>query len=278
MKRIGRATACTVVTVMVGLAGCETPGRSGSAAGARGGGGFAGGGGEAWTIECLALMGDFHRANAEQIAGVLRETPGINKSEVRVVNAGDVSRVFYGTYYRDIDRLRDERDLPPQLAADLALIRDLADGRGRRMFTAARMVPKPLEDVGPPEWNLLAADGVYTLQVGVFFPSNKVKDYKAAALAFVRELRSRGYEAYYYHTKARSMVTVGSFGPEAIRRSGDRSNVTEYSAKIRRMQRDELLQYNLTNGAVWYQIHEGQKLPVRSQLVRIPQEERMWRE
>ncbi len=257
------------VVALGAVCGCETTGGSV-------GRGFGRRSGEAWTIECLAMSGERHRVHAEQIAEVLRVTPWVDKAEVRVVSETDISRVYYGMYYRAIDRLRDERGLPAKLASDLGMIRDLTDGRGLRMFTAARMVPVPLADVGPSEWNLANAAGVYTLQVGVFFQTKGVANHKSAAVVFVKELRARGYEAYYYHTDSKSMVTVGVFGEEAVNRRKDGTNITEYSSRIRRMQRDELLKYNLTNGAVWYQIHEGQKVPVRSQLVRIPQLQGAW--
>lgn len=268
--RVKRIELLVIGLALGAVCGCETPG------GKSGGGGFAGGSGEAWTIECLALMGERHRLNADQIAQVLRDTQGINKSEVRVSSERGVSRVYYGTYVREIDRLRDERAMPTQLAADLGMIRQLTDDRGRLVFTAARMVPKPLADIGPDDWNLANANGVYTLQVGVFFSTEKVPNYKSAAVSFAKELRSRGYDAYYFHTLSQSVVTVGVFGEEAIARRKDGTNITQYSSRIRRMQRDELLKYNLTNGAVWYQIHEGQKVPVRSQLVRIPQRDGDW--
>ena len=44
----------------------------------------------------------------------------------------------------------------------------------------------------------------------------------------------------------------------------------ELAAKVRDLQRKENFRYNLTNGAIWHAIIDGQKAPVRSLLVLIP--------
>ena len=223
--------------------------------------------GEPWTIECLELPGPDHQTHATAIADVLRGTDGIDPEKVRVRHADDGSRVYYGRYLRRIDRLRGIRDIPEALRRDLEMIKELYDDRGRRIFLGARMVPMPIEDKGPPEWNLENVEGEYTLQVAVFFAAPEVPDFKQAAVSCARELRASGYEAYYHHGRSKSIVTVGVFGPGAVVRRG---NVIDYSDEVRALQRQENFAYNLTNGAVWTASVDGEQAPVRSLLVRIP--------
>lgn len=227
--------------------------------------------GEPWTIECMKYAEPGHEQVIDSVADVLRKTPGIDSRKVRVAHEPEGSAIYYGRYFRRIDRLNDERSIPPELKRDLEQIKQLYDDQGRRLFLTARMVPVPVEDVGPPEWNLANATGEYTLQVGVFFPTPELRDFKRAAVEFVRELRKRGYDAYYYHDRTRSIVTVGIFGPDAVY---VRDNRVGYSPQVRALQKKETFRYNLTNGAIWSNKYETAtgvvKQPVRSLLVRIP--------
>ncbi len=65
------------------------------------------------------------------------------------------------------------------------------------------------------------------------------------------------------------MITVGSFGPEAIITKAD--GRTYYSDEVLALQRDELLKYNRLNGKV-YRVRSdtGEKVPVPSRLVKVP--------
>ena len=71
------------------------------------------------------------------------------------------------------------------------------------------------------------------------------------------------------------MVTVGSFGPEAL--VPQENGPPAYSAKVVALQNsDELLKYNLLNGSI-YRANSpskdnprGEKVRVASQLVHIP--------
>jgi len=251
---MNRALTATLTVTVVGLALLGTGGcRSMS--------------GEPWTIECLELSGPDHQAHARAIADVLRRTAGIDSRQVKVRQDEGTSAIYYGRYHRNIDRLRGVREIPPDLKRDLELIKELSDDQGRRLFLAARMVPEPVPDKGPESWNLEKADGEYTLQVAVFFPAPEVSDFKQAAVDFAAELRRRGYPAYYHHGESKSVVTVGSWGSEAVVERGGRVG---YSDEVRELQQKETFAYNLTNGAIWTASVDGEKAPVRSLLVKIP--------
>ncbi|GAG17303.1 unnamed protein product, partial [marine sediment metagenome] len=85
---------------------------------------------------------------------------------------------------------------------------------------------------------------------------------------FCKLLRKKGYEAYYYHGNACSIVTVGAFGPSAVITGSD--GLTYYSSEVLALQREELLKYNLLNGSVYRVRDEGVSVPVPSRLVEIP--------
>lgn len=224
--------------------------------------------GDPWTIECLAVSGVAHRGEVEAVAVVLRQADGIRSRDVRVVHTDEASRIYYGRYGRTIDRAQGVREIPKRLREDLKLIKELVDDNGRRLFIAARMVREPLPDVGPAEWDLANADGMYTLQVAAFEPTPDRPNYKQAAVDYATLLRSKGYEAYYHHGPANSEVTVGTFGAGAVFK---RDGKPTYSEEVRSLQRKENFRYNLTNGGIWHAIVDGHKAPVRSLLVRIPQ-------
>ncbi len=224
--------------------------------------------GEPWTIECLALPGMQHRRDAETVANVMRQANGVRGRDVHVRHDDDASRIYYGKYHRKIDRAKGDREIPKRLRTDLALIKELVDDSGRRLFIAARMVREPLPSVGRPEWNLENADGLYTLQVAAFEATPKQPNFKQAAVDCAAQLRGKGYEAYYHHGPSNSEVTVGTFGASAVIR---RKGKPEYSPEVRALQRKERFRYHLTNGAIWHSIVDGERAPVRSLLVRIPQ-------
>ncbi|MCH8878553.1 MAG: hypothetical protein IID34_01565, partial [Planctomycetes bacterium] len=223
--------------------------------------------GEPWTIECLILRDPDRRASAETIADVLRRTAGIRSDDVRVGHQGDVSTVWYSTYYRRIDRRAGTREIPDALRQDLTMIKELVDDHGRRLLVGARMVPSPLPVEERPEWDLRNADGRYTLQVAAFFTAPEVSNHKMAAVQYVEQLRKEGYEAYYHLGEAKSVVTIGAFGSEALVNRGGHLG---YSERVRALQREGHFAYNLTNGRIWHQVVGANKAPVGSRLVAIP--------
>ncbi len=223
--------------------------------------------GEPWTIECIQLSGPQHRESAAAIADVLRKTEGVDAADIAAVHDESSSTIYYGTYHRDINPESGSRQIPEALKYDLNAIKGLVDDQGRRLFLAARMVPKPLPDVGHSEWNLENVDGEYSLQVAVFFPSPEIRDRKKAAVDYVAKLRKKHYDAFYHHGPSASIVTVGVFGRNAVRERGGR---LDYGDEVRALQRKENFVYNLTNGAVWNATIDGERSVVRSLLVKIP--------
>ena len=205
--------------------------------------------GAPWTILCMEMQGAYRADYIEQFTATLKRTPGIRIDDVRVTHDDDgFSRIYYGTYLRHADRKTGRRTLPDRLRADLKLMHELVGAQGERFFGQARMVRKPQPDVGDPAWALERAEGVYTLQVAAFESTDDFWEHKQAAAGFCAWLRSKKYEAYYYHGPACSIVTVGTFNRSAVVET--RPGMGYYSDEVRALQKDELLKYNLVNGAV----------------------------
>ncbi len=230
--------------------------------------------GAPWTIQCLEMRGPQRREHIQQIAETLKRTPGIKPNEVFIMDGpAETTRLYYGTYYRRTDPKTRKRSIPKGLRRDLEVIKQLGTGPGKYYFLKATKVRMPTPDVGNPAWALSKAGGVYTLQVAAFEPTGGFWQYKQAAAEFCALLREQGHEAYYHHTDAVSMVTVGVFGPEAVRTASYGRRF--YSREVIGLQRsDELLKYNRVNGGIFrVKNDEGVMVPMPSRLVETPQAE-----
>jgi len=239
--------------------------------------------GQPWTIQCIELRGPYAVDHVEQLAQTLKQTPGVGAKDVFVRHGRDgVSRLYHGIYYRRADSRTGRRSIPKDLREDLALIKELAAGPGKHCFLQAIMAPYPPPDTGNPDWALENVDAAYTLQVAVFLPTDTFHEYKQAGAEYCAYLREQGFEAYYYHGIASSMVTVGAFSEDAVVKmarkvklspQGEEGTVvtTRYCDEVVALQSNELLKYNLVNGA---KVREraGRRLgtPVASQLVEVP--------
>ncbi len=89
---------------------------------------------------------------------------------------------------------------------------------GIKLFARAMAIPLPGKDVGPPEWKLTSAPGVYTVVIASFYnvPDKNIFGRRHFAVENCRQLRKEGFEAYYYHGQTRSFITVGTFGESSV--------------------------------------------------------------
>ena len=89
---------------------------------------------------------------------------------------------------------------------------------GVAAYANARIMEYARADPGPSEWDLAEASGVYTVVVAVFYdvPEEKYLGRKKSAVAYCRQLREKGEEAYFWHGSARSTVTIGTFPDAAV--------------------------------------------------------------
>jgi len=226
--------------------------------------------GAPWTILCLERQGPDRLRFAEEVAASLRRTDGIRPADVFVADGSDhVARVYYGRFRRPLDPESGRFGTPRAMQSDLETIKQLGTAEGRPAFLGARAIRVPQPNVGLPEWDLRRLDARYSLQVAVFEPRGAFWEFKRAAAEYCAYLRGLGYDAFYYHTEASSIVGVGAFGADAVVTRSD--GRTYYAAAVEALQSDELLKHNLLNGAVYSVLAEdGERVPVPSRLVEIP--------
>lgn len=266
-KRIG-----WVVLVAASLAGCGGPEAWSPGRGHAG----ASPGREVWTIDCGVFDGPNHRKLADELAEALRRVRGLRVDQVTVNHEAERSIIYYGAYDLGYDSTGESVVFSDRIREDLKLVRSLSLGPDQFPFLTARAVPRPSDDLGPPEWNLESAHGAYTLQVGYTHNTATFHERKRAAVDWVRDLRNRHYEAYYYHSpgKPMSIVTVGTFDESAVENTGPGQQ--RYSQTVRDLQAREELGFNLDNGQKVFRINEeGKKVSVASFLVRIPDRRQM---
>lgn len=242
---------------------------------------------ETWTIECNEYRSadkEERERMADSMATLLKKRPELRADDVWVQNEGDRSRVFYGHYNLKYVTAQTDTDshakgddiieLSEEIRRDLDNIRKLALG-DKYPFFSARPMTEPTQDVGPSEWDLRNARGVYTLNVGVTYNTETLHNYKEAAVEWVRDLRRRGHEAYYYHDpdRAISSICVGTFGDDAL--VDDGQGKKRMSDAVLALRNKDEFKYNLENGHIINRgvVNDtGQKgrIPNWSFLVKIP--------
>jgi hypothetical protein len=175
----------------------------------------------AWALVLGTFTGDGHETAAQTMIVNLRSVaPQLAAgSSVHITSKG--SMVVYGRYSG-----RDDR----RAKADLERIKAI-EIRGRPLFNRVILThldqPTGNRQLNPHD--LMAArqrypdvDPLYTIDVGLWddFGSGKMSwdKIRASAQSQCESLRSRGFDAYFYHDEQnqRSMVTVGLFDRRAI--------------------------------------------------------------
>ena len=71
----------------------------------------------------------------------------------------------------------------------------------------------PGKQIGRPEYALARTTRTWTVVVAHFFdvPKARYLGREKFAADYCRQLRDRGYQAYYQHGPAKSVVTIGDF-------------------------------------------------------------------
>lgn len=244
---------------------------------------------ETWTIECGSYDGPDGRRVADKMAALLKDVPEVDSDAVSVQYGEERSRVLYGSYELEYsvseEGGRPTIELGDKIKSDTDFIRKLAVG-SQYPFLKARAVEQPKIVEGPAQWDLRNAHGTYTLQVGVTYATPNLKDYKEAAIEWVKVLRQEGHEAYYYQAaeEPRVSICVGTFGPEAVKQVKRFNPVTKqeetvpvYTQAVNDLRaKDQSFQYNLENGHIIYRhvrnpkTKKVERIPNLSFLVKIP--------
>lgn len=163
-----------------------------------------------YTIFCRDITGPAHVELAKREKEEL-----IRKSGMRgfyVIHQEDRSSILYG-YYKTVN----DQNVP----RDRKALEALADNVGNKLFRSCMVVPIDAPDpTAPAEWDLARLrrgeddkQHYWTLQIGAYRDSPERKRYAVEA---VRDARSQGVEAYYYHGPSISSVCVGCWPAEAI--------------------------------------------------------------
>ena len=158
-----------------------------------------------WTIYCFEVAGPGHVEQVNQLKSQLEQVSGM--TAWHAIHTEEKSALYHG-YYKDRNS--------PQLIADRKKLVALRDARGDAVFGNAVPVPLDAPDpASPPEWNLVNSKGYWSVQVAAFSADSRRKE---AAVDLVRDWRSQGIEAYYFHGENVSSVCVGSFPEEALKK------------------------------------------------------------
>lgn len=214
--------------------------------------------GTGWAISLRSFTSPGHQAEAQAEAQRLREQLGRRDIRVRALPSG--SAVVAGAFREPGTRAAQD---------ELTNFRAMTIG-GVRPFASAFLVPEATKrDLGLlPEYDLLQArtrapNAVYTLQVGVYESPDR-SEAKRAAEQMAMTLRGEGEQAYYYHGRHRSMVTIGAFDESDYdERFGARSPVI--------MELQRRYPHNLVNGRTLMVSQPGNDAVAQSSwLVRIP--------
>lgn len=157
----------------------------------------------------------------------------------------------------------------PDPTVDAAL-RDLRQTRmlqvnNERPFSGAVLVsldnPQGATPGGPLD--LRRHRGMYSLQVG-FYDREFGEEFRQAAEKAAKVLRDEGHEAYYYHGRSLSLITIGLFTDKDLVYI---DKVANYGPRVKELQAK--FPYNLANGLTIVNTINGNKITQPSFLVRV---------
>lgn len=181
---------------------------------------------EGWAVLLELVRGPDHESRAQVRRRAWATQLGRGDVTVRERDAG--SAVVLGSY-DEPDDARAQRDLRMVKALEV---------NGVRPFAGAYLLPPtaPEPEMGErPEWNLMRVaempagrNALYSLHVGVFEGRNRER----RAEEECERLRRLGEQAYYFHGRDRSAVTVGLFGEDAYGRRGVSGDVRALQARF----------------------------------------------
>ena len=163
---------------------------------------------------------------------------------------------------------------------DLAKAKEYLTPIGVPVFARAMIVPLGGEDIGPAEWNLKNVEGAFTVVVAEFYndPARGISGRKQYAVDNCRDLREKGYDAYFYHGPVKSLICIGNF-PEssypAVAEAGEVSRVIRDPRIDRIFEAFPSLAVNGYQEIIYLDPREGRKQKVftRIYLMAIPKED-----
>lgn len=224
-----------------------------------------------YTILCMQSKGPEGAKIVQEMAKGLQNVRGLDPSLVKVDSDGQKSRLFYGAYKGLADKMTDRFVAPAKAKEEATFIRGMeckAQLGTITPFTLAQVVEMPTPDVGPAEWNLNNAPGMYTLQICYCFDKPGLPNHKEVAVAICKALREQGEEAWYLHNDRVSVVTVGHFDESAIQK--DASGNLSYSPAVIALQnKREEFKYNTESLLKVTRLIDGKRIGAPSMLIYI---------
>lgn len=208
---------------------------------------------DGWSIVLERIGGPSHAERARERASVIARALG--RSDVRARTVGSGSAVVLGGYNGPED---------PRAQRDLEYVKSLTSG-GARPYAMAILVPPPVEQGDNTRYSLVeAAKGMepiytHTLQVAVYAGDEERR--RSDAERYTTQLRRQGHEAYFFHGRRVSSVTIGAF----TSRDFD-LDTGVVSARLEKLQ--EEFPHNLYNGEIQRDPETGDAW--NSALVEIP--------
>jgi hypothetical protein len=189
--------------------------------------------GAQWTLYCQAFAGAAHVEQAKAVKDqLMAATAGKGLKDWHVIHQEGESVLYHG-FYRTIsdDEAGGAKDKKEGQRAqrDRNAITGMVDQQGNRIFEHVFFVELPAPDpVAPAEWNLINAEGFFTLQIAAYKDSPLRKQ---AAVDAVRQARADGIEAYYYHGETTSSVCIGAWSRSAVREQEEAAAQTSENAQ-----------------------------------------------
>ncbi len=167
-----------------------------------------------WQIMVEQIAGQQHRDIAMNVFMSLKIVKGLAANQFRITHGANSSTITYGRYSSIDD---------PDAQKALKLIKFLVVATdGGRPFLDAHLEPVPTPDPPVPEkWLLKNVVGVWTLEIAKYYGKGR----KRNAVALVKTLRDSGEQAFVDHGLTSSIVTVGTFGANAVQQTVRRAIV-----------------------------------------------------
>lgn len=158
-----------------------------------------------YTILLYVMRGADHAARLERYMARTERDTGWRG--LFVVSRAGYSELCWGRYAKS-----------KQAAGNLAKAKRYRTPVGVPIYAKAIILPLPdRKQPGPPQWNLHNANGTYTVVVAEFYNvPGRYQGRENNAVAYCRQLRQQGQQAYYLHGPSVSLVTIGAFPESSI--------------------------------------------------------------
>ena len=117
------------------------------------------------------------------------------------------------------------------------------------------------------KYDLRNVEGKFSFQVGVY--TDKYKNHKQSAEQRVSDLREQGHEAYFYHTRYLSSVTIGVFTEDQAYADAFSTSQNNETFSQRVLDLKKKFPLNLIDGRKAHTT-DDKKTPLKSFLVEIP--------